>query len=541
MAAESEIAQERLQDFIFARELAEVYLLLDHLSERSDKSLITAFADKTANPEGVTIHKICEIGWPPKGTNIEQAAQAETLLLAKDMLNAVAKPASGISIAFTIMVAGDEDEPAARSDRSCWAGTSGERSPKPSSSAEPWYRRPPKQNLPDTRSDKGPGDAGPKSAAYGGPVSSGEAPDAAAGKAMPATPPDTAVSSATPAAPPDMAASSATPAAPKDDGGGKGDGVSAPAGIWAGQPPSRISLARLAYPGLKRSARLFKRRIQWLLALLFLFLVFTCALSWNISAGRAILTRLDAIEADKTAIQKRITDAEVDVKSTSTTTPAAVAGSAKPPVQRYCERASRLPPPKDAPEGLKIDQFEDATQLQICDKFSENRINYSNAREDIADWLAPWSFLKWFAHKLCGGRCLTDKTVALAPEAINQQQWAAVLVELLATAVLPLCYGFLGAGAAVVRNIWGKMRDSRLLPRDLTLSLGQLALGAVIGACIGLFVAPGGTGSQAGGLTGTFTLTPSALSFIAGFGVESVFVALESFIGRVFNTANQPP
>jgi len=29
------------------------------------------------------------------------------------------------------------------------------------------------------------------------------------------------------------------------------------------------------------------------------------------------------------------------------------------------------------------------------------------------------------------------------------------------------------------------------------------------------------------------------LSFIAGFGVESVFVALESFISRVFNTSNQ--
>jgi hypothetical protein len=177
--------------------------------------------------------------------------------------------------------------------------------------------------------------------------------------------------------------------------------------------------------------------------------------------------------------------------------------------------------------------------VQSKDQLAENRINYSNAREDIADWLAPWGWLKAAAHKMCGGRCLTDKSLALPAETVNQQQWAAVLVELLATAVLPLCYGFLGAGAAVVRNIWGKMRDSLLSPRDLTLSLGQMALGAVIGACIGLFIAPGGSGSQAGvGLTGSFTLTPSALSFIAGFGVESVFVALESFIGRVFNTSS---
>jgi hypothetical protein len=86
----------------------------------------------------------------------------------------------------------------------------------------------------------------------------------------------------------------------------------------------------------------------------------------------------------------------------------------------------------------------------------------------------------------------------------------------------------------VVRNLWGKMRDSLLQPRDLTLSLGQLALGAVIGACIGLFINPSGSQGSAG-LTAAVTLTPSALSFIAGFYVEGVFVALEAFMRRVFN------
>jgi hypothetical protein len=47
------------------------------------------------------------------------------------------------------------------------------------------------------------------------------------------------------------------------------------------------------------------------------------------------------------------------------------------------------------------------------------------------------------------------------------------------------------------------MRDSLLSPRDLTLALGQLALGAVIGACIGLFVTPSssGGGQPSTGLT----------------------------------------
>ena len=71
----------------------------------------------------------------------------------------------------------------------------------------------------------------------------------------------------------------------------------------------------------------------------------------------------------------------------------------------------------------------------------------------------------------------------------------------------------------------------------MTLSWGRLALGAVIGACIGLFVSPTtGTAGQTGpALTTAVTLTPSALSFIAGFGVEGIFVALETIIKRVFN------
>jgi hypothetical protein len=497
---------QRMQDFIFARELAEVYLLLDHVSERADKNLAKAFSDQPDNSDRVTIQSICEIGWPPKGSTKEQAEQAKTLLLAKDLLNAAAKPANGASIAFTLLVAGDDEEPAVPKKRRGSFFRSAQ-DPSGGRSGLPWTKRIPPEPVETTK---------------GGAAGSTAGGDAVTGTASPGVDPEK------PASPP--------------TGTAGGDGAPpTPPGILGGQPPSRMSLSRLAYPGLVSSARRFRWGVSALLALLFMLLILTCALSWDVSAGRAILARLDAIEAAKIAIQTRISAAQVgDLKPSGPETGSAhpqTPAAAKPLVERYCDRARRLSAPKNEPG--KIDQFEDANQLQICDQLAENRINYSNAREDIADWLAPWGWLKAAAHKICKGRCLKDNALALPSEAVNQQQWAAVLVELLATAVLPLCYGFLGAGAAVVRNIWGKMRDSLLSPRDFTLAVGQLALGAVIGACIGLFIAPSGSGSQAGGgLTGTFTLTPSALSFIAGFGVESVFVALEGFIGRVFNTSN---
>jgi hypothetical protein len=477
----------RMQNFIFARELAEVYLLIDHLSGRSDKRLTAAFGEGSDKSDDVTIRKICEIGWPPSGTVIEQGAQAETLLLAKDRLNAAAKPANGASIAFTVMVAGDDD-PVKRSHPSQASGLS--------LAFREFFLRLKNFLFPS---------AG---------VSSAPATSAAIGDPAPVPPP----------------------------GGGDGQsgdtGSDADVGGLLGKyPPSRMSLSRLAYPGLIRSARGFRWRYNALLLALFVCLLCTCLLSWHVSAGRAILARLDAIETARAAIQKRIADAETPPPPGSSNKSKSASKSAvlpKPYVQRYCERASRLPQPKDAPPNSKIEQFEDATQLEICDQLTENRTQYKNGREDIADWLAPWGLLKQWSYFLCGGRCLRDENVALPINAVNQQQWAATLVDLLATSVLPLCYGFLGAGAAVVRSVWNKMRDSLLTPRDLTLSLGQLALGAVIGACIGLFITPG-----SGGLSSTVTLTPSALSFIAGFGVEGVFVALESLIKRIFNIPEQ--
>jgi hypothetical protein len=247
-----------------------------------------------------------------------------------------------------------------------------------------------------------------------------------------------------------------------------------------------MSLARLAYPGLARRAAHFRRDIKIIISLLFLWLIFTCLLSWNIAAGQAILARLDAVETARITFLKSIADKSLD--------PAVVRCSSEAP---------------KAPENLT------ASQRRLYDDFIDSCRDYEPNRNALADWLAfPWRLV----------------------HPVNQihEQWATILVQVLATSVLPLCYGLLGAGVAVVRNIWSKMRDSLLSPRDFTLSLGQMAQGAVVGACIGLFITPSGVVSPV-------TLTPSALSFIAGFGVEGVFVMLESLIKRVFNIPEQKP
>jgi hypothetical protein len=110
--------REHMQDFIFSRELAEIYLLLDHISGCSDKSLATALGDGTDASGIAAITEIFEVHWPPEGTRKQRAMEATSLLIAKDKLNFAAKPATGESIAFTIMVAGDKsaDKPRVTSD-----------------------------------------------------------------------------------------------------------------------------------------------------------------------------------------------------------------------------------------------------------------------------------------------------------------------------------------------------------------------------------------------------------------------------------------
>lgn len=438
--AEDDKPKEDVQSFIFERELAEVYLLLDFLSGRADKNLSTAFngaglppvmsiggavgAAAGGQPGPSTslaaahawIGAICQIKWPPpeQGGKQPTAAQATTLLLAKDHLNNAAQPANGLAIAFSLMVAGDDDGARRKARRD--------------------------------------------------------------------------------------------PAVP--------DALS----------PSRVSLAQQAYPNLMATASSFRRWMNIINSFLVVWLFVTCLLSWNVAVGHALVLRLDAIEAARVAIYKQIPDAE------AARAKALPASEERKPVKSFCPRVAE-------PRELAQHEFSDPTHRRICYELADNRFKYRVARENLAEWVSmPWRIFKYIPHQICGGRCLADNETVASASATNDQ-WAATLLEVLATAVLPLCYGFLGAGAAVVRGIWGKMRYSLLTPRDLRLAFSQLALGAVIGACIGLFITPAAGSAQEGAalFNGPVILSASALSFIAGFGVEGVFQAMEGLIRRIFD------
>jgi hypothetical protein len=388
---------------VFEQQLCEVQLLMDHISGHATLRLPDADASKTAGLEPDWIRKICEISSPPEGSPAAQAVQEALLVRVKDYLNTMASPANGASIAFTLLVAQEDNSTVVLAGRA--------------------------------------------------------------------------------------------PGAPVQD---SGEAAGASRSSQVGNSYSRISLAQTAFPGMVPKARSFRVWLRIIGYGLALWLFLTCLLSWYVALGNARLGQVSIAESTIVAARAKLAATSPPAGEASTlspdTLPNAVPGT---DAATYCAAGGAQPPE--------------------CGDIARARAEAAAAQINVRGWMLIGS------QQSNATAMIYDATSALS---------------VLGSGVLPVFYGILGAGAAVLRLLGGRMRLSLLMPRDIDLALQQLALGAVIGACIGLFVSP--AGSADANLLGTVSLSSSALSFVAGFGVEGVFATLEALIARIFNIAPSP-
>jgi hypothetical protein len=414
--------------FVLLRELSEVHLLLDNVSGNPNTTVSERTTEEKLKQQGLDsdwIEKICEISWPPDGSNEEKADDAALLIRAKDYLNRLSAPASGSTIAFTLLV------------------TQGDAAPQRSRLASLW---------------------------------------------------------------------------------GQHEGDQAP----QHRPPTRRSLAETAYPDLIGKAAGFRRAMLWISLSLVFALLLTCAISWYVAYGNAALAELETARVAVATAQDRVDEAEAGVVSPSP--------AASPRGERATRAAAGLATGQAATSApaaaarpfvayCATKPYQTADQSRLCNARDNALADKQRIERRLADWLC-WDLF---------GDCSNPAKVADATSR------AAAMATIMGTAVLPFLYGLLGAGAAIIRSLSRKIRASLLSPRDLHLSFQQLALGAVIGACIGLFVsAPGGEG-DGDNILGPVTLSASAISFVAGFGVEAVFQAIEALIARIFNLTSVTP
>ncbi|HYI64154.1 MAG TPA: hypothetical protein VEW71_04640 [Allosphingosinicella sp.] len=447
------------QVFVLLRELSEVHLLLDNVSANPNNTVSERSAVKRPKElKADWIEDVCQIAWPSDGSDDEKAEDAALLIRAKDHLNRLSHPASGATIAFTLLVTQG-------GGRKRW-----------------WPRRL------------------------------------------------------------------------------RGDDAS----------PTRNSLAQAAYPDLVGKAAGFRRAMGWISIGLVAALVMTCILSWYVAYGNAALSELAAARDALTLARTEVTKAAAPLAPIAApenrpqavvAAPASAAGPARdalplarteitkaaaplPPIappQNRAEPDDRTPAGAAGPRPVALaatgtpsppgyianycggTPYTGAAQEQVCETLQRARLNLMLVEQRLASWTC-WRL---------SGDCLGER--AHEPGTNDVPSHAAAIANILGSAVLPFLYGLLGAGAAIIRSLSRKIKASLLSPRDLHLSFQQLALGAVVGACIGLFVAAPGTDTDGDSLLGPVTLSASAISFVAGFGVESVFQALEALISRIFN------
>ena len=445
-------------EFVFRRLLDEVYLLMDFVSGRADKSITgltgiripgDAAAANEAAADDIITH-ISTLRFPPAETQPLTARNAAFLLMVKDRLNRLASPASGLTIAFTAMVVGSVREP---------------------TGAAPG-------KLPEKR------------------------------------------------------------------------------------PTSRLSLAAEAYPGLMRPATTLRRIIIWAIALMLLLTAFTAYTSGVASFGRSLLDRVDETLRARAAVTEAIKGIE-NAKGSETPThqdigsAACADGKCTPDLSgvvfRLCERPkvllwrfqqARMALPKGGPGQADeaapeaIEMFESPVQRQVCDQLAEADRNVRRARLDMVHFenrhLALYEAPITFFASLVSSHVVRPGN--------ESPIWIAAVLSALTTYVLPACFTLLGTGVSIVRDIYDKVHQSTLSPRDMPLSFGRLALGMVAGAAIGLFFTPSqGALQGASGLTGSVSLSAQGLAFLAGYGVDSVFAVFDGRLRRLSLAAQPPP
>jgi hypothetical protein len=281
------------------------------------------------------------------------------------------------------------------------------------------------------------------------------------------------------------------------------------------------SLARHAYPHLVDSAMRMRDWLKWLLRLMIASLVVTSLVSWYVAYGSLVLQRIEQLDGQRAELSEAL-DSFKGIKPTAVST-ALIRGT---PSEVWLRSEEELQAHLGEVSGQEpaLERARDAAE----------QLNFRRTAADEA--LNEWaSYFLWLPRS--AGWILGFPSNNLNSHAMTEwkEQWSANLLAVLGNYVLPMMYGFLGATAAVMVNINQKIRSSRLSPRDRRMSQVQLVLGIITGACIGLFLSPSQIGTSGAALSGrSVALSASALSFLAGFGVEGVFKMLESILIRVF-------
>ncbi len=124
-----------------------------------------------------------------------------------------------------------------------------------------------------------------------------------------------------------------------------------------------------------------------------------------------------------------------------------------------------------------------------------------------------------------------NKFNATVPVLIKSQERSDLLRGVIASFILPVLFGTMGAVAYVIRTISDQIRTTTFFSNSPIRHMMRVALGALAGLVIGLF----------SGLSAQLSLPPLALAFLAGYGVEAVFSTFDAIVARFREAKTEAP
>ena len=288
-----------------------------------------------------------------------------------------------------------------------------------------------------------------------------------------------------------------------------------------------------------RSSHCFGQRLAaatrgWEIATLGVIAI-TLLLSVYTLIGRGLIQEVSATDGMFAALSRDLEEAEKADKAGTVTLaignggPEVAAG-----VLRFCDR-----PPLVGEHRV----FNSHQQERLCDRLDGYNIAFTQLFEGLQDWRTNLMGVAAVAPALLGGSAQAAAVPAakvdpglgtvqrLRLEVVRGQ----ITLQAVADYVLPCLYAMLGALAAALRIMARKAEDVTLSYADGGLITRTVVLGVLFGSVIGLFSSQLGA-AEGGSLA---SLTPAALSLLAGYSVAQVFQFFDGLSLRVFGP--RPP
>jgi hypothetical protein len=202
-----------------------------------------------------------------------------------------------------------------------------------------------------------------------------------------------------------------------------------------------------------------------------------------------------------------------------------------PPTTSSTPAPMPAPPPPSNPAESRADKSQ-LTLDQLVSKFGELQASYHMLRKLMfreepspAEDSGPKTVEDIFTPT--SSQIETAATRTIAGQVVDViQKW-----------VLPLLYGALGAMVFVVRTLSVQARDRLFRKEALVSLLLRVFLGMISGLAIGWFWNQNPAGATAAGALTATTLSPFALAFVAGYGVELFFALLDKIVSTFTNKA----